>query len=64
MANDVIDIKEASAFLKISKGTLYAWVAKGIIPYYKPSGGKLFFRRSELEKWIDRSMVEADNGVE
>jgi len=59
-----LDMDEASAYLKIEKGTLYQWVSKGIVPYYKPTKGKTLFKQSELDDWIAKSKVEVDNGME
>jgi excisionase family DNA binding protein len=29
-----LTVKEAAAYLKVSRATLYRWMAAGIVPYY------------------------------
>lgn len=36
----------------LAKPTIYSLVSQRLIPFSKPSGKKLYFRRSELQKWI------------
>lgn len=44
--------EEAAAFLQISMAKLYKLTSSGGIPCYAPTGGKLYFRQSELEEWV------------
>ena len=41
--------------------TVYGWVRNGLIPYYKV-GKKLFFKKSEIDQWLDsgRQKTEAE----
>ena len=41
---------EAAARLGMTKGTIYQYVSRGMIPYLK-RGSRLFFLRSELLEW-------------
>jgi excisionase family DNA binding protein len=58
IANDIqdemLDINETSAFLKLSVSTLYSKVCRGEIPAIKP-GRRLYFNRSELIDWLKQS---------
>lgn len=49
---DLLNAKEACEFLNLAKPTLYSLTSKGDIPYYKKAK-KLYFKRSELLKWIE-----------
>ena len=53
----VISSNKAAELLQISKSTLYKWTAKGLIPFYKPTGKNLYFKKEELQNWIERSRV-------
>lgn len=44
--------KECAKMLGISVAALYKMTSKGDIPYYKPTGGKNYFIKSEIEEWI------------
>ena len=52
-----IDINEASNYLRLKKSYLYNLVYLKQIPFYKPNGKKLYFKRSELSRWISQSKV-------
>ena len=53
-------IGEAAQFTGLSKAYLYKLVHMGKIPHYKPTGGKVFFKQSELEDFIFRGRRSAD----
>lgn len=44
-------VKELSEYLTIKPSTLYSWVSKGIIPYYKVHG-LIRFKKDEIDLWI------------
>jgi len=48
--DEILGIKEASSFLKLSIPTLYKYCNAKTIPYMK-KGGKIFFLKKELLKW-------------
>jgi predicted DNA-binding transcriptional regulator AlpA len=52
---DLLDVKQASKFLKQSEGTLYNNALKGTIPSYKKFG-KRYFLKSELLEWIKKGV--------
>jgi excisionase family DNA binding protein len=49
---DFLNSTEAAVYLNISLNQLYKLNATGRIPYYKPTGGKTYYQRSELHDWI------------
>ena len=49
---DYVQIDEAAQILGLSKQTLYTRTANKSIPFYK-QGKRLYFRRSELLKWME-----------
>ena len=48
----LLGVPEASALIGNSERSVRALVATGVIPYRK-LGGRVVFRRAELEKWIE-----------
>jgi excisionase family DNA binding protein len=50
--SELLSIEDASKYLNLAKQTLYGFTSRGIIPYLK-KGKKLYFKRSELDKWIN-----------
>ena len=55
--------QEAAEFLSLSLQTVYNYVNKRKIPCYKPSGGRVYFRRSELEEWAYSKKKGGAGGV-
>ena len=49
----LMGVPEAAALIGNSERSLRALVAAGVVPYRK-LGGRVVFRREELEKWIER----------
>ena len=56
---EILNFDEASAYLNMSKSTLYKLTSKKEIPHYKPNRF-VFFEKSELDKWIRSSVVKTD----
>lgn len=50
-AKAVLDIKETALYTGYSVGQLYRLTSGQNIPHYK-NGNKLYFKKSELEKWM------------
>jgi len=64
----VLNFDEASVYTGLSKSHLYKLTSTGGIPCYKPTGKKLYFDKSELDKWMLRgkklSQDEIDDKAE
>lgn len=60
---DILNIKEASAFLKLKIATLYEKTSLKVIPHFK-KGNKLYFKRKELEEWIRSGKVKTNPELE
>jgi excisionase family DNA binding protein len=57
-----LGINEAAEFTGLSKAYLYKLTHLGKIPYYKPTGGKVYFKIDDLEKFVfsGRQSTEAE----
>jgi excisionase family DNA binding protein len=49
---DFLNSIEAAIYLNIRLNQLYKLNAAGRIPYYRPTGGKVYYLRSELHDWV------------
>ena len=49
--DEIMTIEDASEFIRLAKPTVYALVSNRQIPFSK-KGKRLYFRRSELERWV------------
>lgn len=59
----VLTTEEASMYLGITTGHLYRMVRKFNIPHTRPTNGKIYFRKEELDGWI-ASRTEAAEGFD
>jgi len=51
---EILNLSEAASFLRIAKSTLYKLTHKKLIPFYKPTGKLILFKKQELVAWINR----------
>jgi len=58
--NEFLDFKEATAFLGISKSTLYKLTSSKEIKFYKPRG-KLFFKKEHLIEFVTNPKQSVNN---
>lgn len=49
---EVLTVEEAVKYMGISKPTLYKLTSERKIPFYKPTEGKNYFKRTELNEWL------------
>lgn len=50
-------VEDAALYLGITPGHLYKLVRKYDIPHSRPTNGRIFFSKEELDKWIRSRMV-------
>lgn len=55
--DDIMTSEQAAEFLNVSTNTLAKYTSGRLIPHYKPTGGKLFFSKVELCRWIAKGRV-------
>lgn len=48
----ILNVDDLAAYTGLSKSYIYALCKRRLIPYYKPVGGKNFFKRSEIDKFL------------
>lgn len=54
-AKEVLTLDECAIVTGYSKNHLYRLTSQRAIPYYKPMGGTLYFKKSEVEEWLLRN---------
>lgn len=61
---EILSFKEALVYLDVSESTLYKMTAKKDIDFTKPNGGKIYFRKSDLNNWMLQSKSESESVLE
>lgn len=49
---EILNFDEVRALLNVSKSTLYKLTSSKLIPHFKPTKGKLYFKRDEVMLWL------------
>jgi len=44
-------IKELSEYISVKPKTLYSWVSKSVIPFYRLQG-VIRFKKGEIDQWL------------
>ena len=57
---EIFTSEEAARYLGVSRSWLYNLTTKKLIPHYKPMGRMCFFKRVEVEEWLQQSKVEVE----
>lgn len=60
---EILTFDEACRYMGVSKSTLYNLTMRKEIPHYKPTNGRVFFQRTELEQWILNSRISTDQEI-
>ena len=58
---DFLTVPETCAFLGIKRNYLYKLTASKKLPYYRPCGRKVLFKKSELQALVEMSRVSTDD---
>ena len=64
LLKEVLTFKEACIHLDLSSSHLYKLTSKKKIPHYCPQGGRLYFKRSELDEWLLRNRISTQDEIE
>lgn len=52
VAKDILSFQEAVAYLDLSESSLYKLTSDSKITFFKPNGGKLYFKKVHLDQWM------------
>lgn len=59
-----LNIEEASKYSGLSISTLYKLTQSNKINHYKPAGKKIYFKRSELRRYLLKGKVNSKETIE
>lgn len=52
LKTELLTSQQTAEYLGISMAQLYKLTSSRTIPFYQPTGGKLYFNRTEVDEWI------------
>jgi excisionase family DNA binding protein len=50
-------VDEAAKYLSISKSRLYVLTSQALIPHFKPTGKKIYFRKEDCDAFMLRNRI-------
>ena len=61
---EVLNFNDTCRYLELSSSHLYKLTSNGTVPFYKPNGKKIYFRRTELDKWLLRNRTDSQSEID
>ncbi len=61
---EYLTMKEAAEYLQLSESFLYKLKGEEGLTYYKPGGKKIYFKKSDLDSWVEKGKVDCDFEIE
>ena len=61
---NILSSDELIAYTGFSLKQVYKLTSTRQIPHYKPSGRKLFFKKDEIDSWIEKGRVKTINELD
>ena len=58
-AKEMLTMNDAVLYAGLGKAYLYVLTCKNNIPYYKPNGKNIYFKKSELNDCLQRNRVNS-----
>lgn len=49
---EVLTLEECAVYTGYSKNHIYKLTSQRAIPFYKPRGGHILFKKSEVDEWL------------
>ena len=62
-SKEVLSIEECATFTSLSVAHIYRLTSQRAIPFYKPMGGKIYFKKSEIENWLLQGRQATNNEI-
>ena len=64
LSKEVLNFNDACSYLELSSSHLYKLTSSGMVPFYKPNGKKIYFRRTELDSWLLRNRTDSQSEID
>ena len=56
---EILSFKEVVLYLDVSESLLYKLKFNRAITFFKPNGGKLYFKKSDLDGWMTQNETKS-----
>lgn len=52
VGKNILSLREAALYLDLSESSIYKLTSESKISFSKPNGGKLYFKKTDLDNWM------------
>ena len=59
LQKEILSFREALVYLDVSQSFLYKLTSQRSITFSKPNGGKLYFKKSDLDNWMANNELKS-----
>ena len=59
MQKEVLNFSEGCLYVGLSESDMYKKTSAGHLPFYKPNGKKIYFKRQDLDEWILKNRIQS-----
>jgi len=59
----VLSLEEAARYIGLAESYVYKLTSTQQIPFYKPLGKKLYFKREELDNWLLKRRIQTTDEI-
>ena len=64
LQKDILSFREATVFMDVSPSLLYKLTSRNEISYTKPNGGRIYFKKSDLNNWMLQNSFQSTDSLE
>jgi excisionase family DNA binding protein len=63
LTKEIFNLQEASKYLGLSKSALYKKTSLNVIPFYKPNGKIIYFKKADLDDYMLSNRQPTDDEI-
>lgn len=61
---EIMNLDECVQLTSLKKSTIYKLTHQRRIPFFKPTGSRIYFKRDEILKWLQSNPVDSDREID
>jgi len=64
LRKEILNLAETAQYLGITRSYLYKLTSKNKLPFYRPMGKLIYFKRAELDSWLTRNRLKSEDEIQ
>ena len=62
--NEFLTVGDLCSYLGISRSLAYKLSHRGAIPKYRPTNGRVWFKKSDIDQWVNDHRIMSETELE